>query len=202
MKFPIGKKLKNKTRIFLPRNNSRRTGNCRMSLFKNYGLAFVMTVNITVASLFAKNMISYPLGYNFSCSYGVPLAVWETYSENNMERFRFISRAYHVSAINIGYQSIILNFVIDTIIFLSIFFLLQKLSKEDRVKILLRKYAFFLTLFLLLLLWTNIFTGWESGIYRFLYLAVVVLEILLVLLAILKGFMACFTRNAETRCGK
>ena len=173
-----------------------------MSLFKNYGLAFVMTVSIMVGSLFAKNMISYPLGYNFSCSYGVPLAIWETYSQNNMEHFRFIRRAYHVSAINIGYQSIIFNFLIDTMIFLSIFFLLQKLQQEDRVKILLRKYAFFLTLLLLLLLCTNILTCWGSGIYRFLYFAVVALEILLVLLAILKGVAACSARNAETLCGK
>lgn len=173
-----------------------------MIFFKNYGLAFVMTVNIMVASLFAKNMISYPLGYDFSCSYGVPLAIWETYSQNNMEDFQFISRAYHVSAINIGYQSLMFNFFIDTMIFLSVFFLLQKLQKEDRVKILLRKYAFFLTLLLLLLLWTNIFTCWGSGIYRLLYLVVVVLEILLLLLAILKGGIACFIRKTETPYGK
>ena len=101
-----------------------------------------MTVNIMVASLLAKNMISYPLGYNFSCSYGVPLAIWETHSINKKEQSRLIDVAYHVSAVkigNLGDRSVIFNSFVNLIIFLVVLYLLQKGKEESRWERGLRK---------------------------------------------------------------
>lgn len=158
-----------------------------------------MTVNIMVASLLAKNMISYPLGYNFSCSYGVPLAIWETHSINKKEQSRLIDVAYHVSAVkigNLGDRSVIFNSFVNLIIFLVVLYLLQKGKEESRWERGLRKCSLALVFFLSLSLWFSILSSWESGIYRFLYLAAVLLEILLVLSAIIKGVTACSIRRA------
>ncbi len=182
------------------KRNSKRTGRGRMGFLKNHGLALIMAVNILPASFLAKNMISYPLGYDFSCSYGVPLAVWETYSIDQAERSRVISGAYHVSAIEIGEMGsppATFHLFVDSIIFLAVLYLLQKRENESRWKKGLRKCSLALALFLSLSLWLSVFSSWESGIYRFSYLTAVVLEILLFLSAIIKGVTACSVRRAE-----
>lgn len=162
-----------------------------MMSFKNYGWAFVMVINIMVASLFAKNMISYPLDYDFSCSYGVPFAIWETYSKDDMEHSRIIDGTYKVTAINIGDRSAKLNFVIDAIILFIIFYLLQKREKGSRQERLFWRIAFVLAFSLSLSLWVNIFSSWGNGTHRFFYLAAVFFEIILVLLAMIKVVIAC-----------
>ena len=157
-----------------------------MRFLKTHSWAFIVTANILLASVFAKNMISSPLDYDFSCSYGVPLAIWETYSQDQVEHFQFISGAYKVNAVRIGDRSAILNFFIDAIISLVVFYLLLKSEKESRGVCLLRKYSFILTLLLSFSLWANVFISWENTIYRLLYLAAVSLETVLILLAIIK----------------
>ena len=176
------------------------SGACRIRFLKNYGWAFLIAVNILLASLGAKNRISYPLGYDFSCSYGVPLAVWETYSIDQKEQSRLIDGAYHVSAVemgSLGNRSVIFNSIVDLIVFLAVFYLLQKRKDERRWERGLRKSSFVLVFLLSLSLWGNVFSSWESGVYRFLYLAALFLEILLVLSAIIKGVTACSVRRAE-----
>ena len=157
-----------------------------MRSLQAHSWAFIMAANILVASVFAKNMISFPLGYDFSCSYGVPLAIWEIYSQDHVEHFRFINGAYKVSAVCIGDRSPILNFLIDAIISLAVFYLLQNQEEANRVVRLLRKYSFILTFFLSLSLWASVFICREYFLYRFLYLAVVFFETLLALLVIIK----------------
>ena len=166
-----------------------------MNCFRKHSWAFIMVVSIMPAFYLAKNMISYPLDYDFSCSYGVPFAIWETYSQNNMKHSRFVDGTYKVSAIDIRDRSARLNFSIDAIILLIIFYLLQKQENESRKECLLRKYTFVLTLLLALSLWASIFSSWEAGLYRFLYLAAVFLEILLISAAMAKGVIACTTRR-------
>ena len=170
-----------------------------MNFFKNHSLTFVMAVNILLASLGAKNMVSYPLGYNFSCSYGVPLAIGEVYSQDYMTHFRFITGAYQVSAIPIRDRSMLLNLFVDMIICLVVFFLLQKLPHEGGHEKRLRRWGFVLTLFLSFVLWANILSRWDDGAYRFLYLVAVLLEILLVLIAIIKGAVVCLNLMKKLR---
>ena len=170
-----------------------------MRFLKNHGWVFLIAVNILLSSLGAKNMISCPLGYDFSCSYGVPLAVWETYSINQEEQSRLINGAYHVNAVkigNLGDRSIIFNFSINLVVFLAVLYLLQKRKEESRWEKKLRKSSFALAFLLSLSLWISVLSSWESGIYRFLYLTTVLLEILLVLSAIIKGVTACSVRRA------
>ena len=158
----------------------------QMRSLQAHSWAFIMAANILVASVFAKNMISFPLGYDFSCSYGVPLAIWEIYSQDHVEHFRFINGAYKVSAVCIGDRSPILNFLIDAIISLAVFYLLQNREQTNRVVRLLRKYSFILTFFLSLSLWASVFICREYFLYRFLYLAIVFFETILALLVIIK----------------
>ena len=168
-----------------------------MRSLQTHSWALFMAANVLVASVFAKNMISFPLGYDFSCSYGVPLAIWEIYSQDHVEHFRFINGAYKVSAVCIGNRSPILNFLIDAIISFAIFYLLQNREKANRAARLLRKYSFILTFFLSLSLWASVFICREYFIYRFLYLAVVFFETILALLVILKLLWCANRMTAE-----
>lgn len=106
---------------------------------------------------------------------------------------------YQVSAIPIRDRSMLLNLFVDMIICLVVFFLLQKLPHEGGHEKRLRRWGFVLTLFLSFVLWANILSRWDDGAYRFLYLVAVLLEILLVLIAIIKGAVVCLNLMKKLR---
>lgn len=61
----------------------------------NQKTEYLIIFCVVIASFFAKNTVSYPLGSDFSCSYGVPLAVFEQYSQHGVIFMKFISNEYN-----------------------------------------------------------------------------------------------------------
>ena len=160
-----------------------------MKFLKNQRLPLIMAVTILILSLAAKNLVCLPLGYDYSCTYGVPLAIWEIYSQDQVEHCQFIDGDYPVSAIAIKRQSLVFNILVDLSIILMIFFILQKSPKEERCEKMLRKFAFGLTICLALTLFTSVITPWSTGLYRFSYLWSVFWDSLIILTAIIKGII-------------
>ena len=154
--------------------------------FLKRNMQYIVILLIVIASLFARNMISYPLGFDFSCSRGVPLAIWEQCSLDGTTSVKLISGAYKSSAVPFATGSALLNFLIDFMLIISLCcFPLQK-SKGDKTLRCIRIIAYCFVLCLLCSLGVSIFAGWSNDLYRVVYSNVIVLYVILFLLSVIK----------------
>jgi len=127
------------------------------------------------AAIFAKNLISCPLSYDYSCTYGFPMAWVEIYSINGVQHISFVSQAYRTNSTALATPSVWINILIDVFVYTIIYWLLQDDRKKFFGKKILRRSSWFLFALFAMISWIGILTPWETQLYRHCYLADMVL---------------------------
>lgn len=138
------------------------------------------------AAIFAKNSISCPLSYDYSCSYGFPMAWLEIYSINGIEHMGFVTQAYRTNATAFATPSVWINILMDVFVFAMIYRLLQDDGKKSEGQKILRRSSWFLFVLFAMISWIGILAPWETQLYRHCYLADMVLLGGLILLGAMK----------------
>ena len=160
----------------------------------------MIVISIMVASVFAKNRICYPLGYDFSCSYGVPLAIWEHFSEDGRVAARLISNEYAASAISFETGNAYLNLLIDASINILLCCLMLNMQGEDKRARRMNVLVYCSAIYLSCVLWATVFIDWRQGLYRVFYLNILAAYIILLLLAIVRVILVVGKRlEPETK---
>ena len=151
----------------------------------NQKTEYLIIFGIVIASFFAKNTVSYPLGSDFSCSYGVPLAVFEQCSQHGVISTKFISNEYNTSAISFAPNNVWLNLFINLSVnvFLCYFVFLK--YPESRFSSCITTISYCLVTYLLCSLISSILIDWNNNLYRILYINIIFSYILIFLLAII-----------------
>ena len=157
-------------------------------LFKK--MHYFIVFCVMIAAVFAKNTVSYPLGQDFSYSYGVPLAIWEQCSLEGKVAVKLVSHEYKSSAFPFTTNCVLLDLFIDLALnFFLCGYLLRKCG-ESKVVCHVRILSFFLILYLLCLLSLSILVEWSNDFYRVFYINIVFLYFILSVLSVVKIFLS------------